>query len=63
MKIQIGTYVYSLATLPNRDGFKFVGILKDYTRVDCHVTKDPATGLHSVAGDATYGDLIGWIRK
>ena len=64
MKIKLGTFVYSLAALPNRDGFPFVGVLKDGTGgVDCHVTRNPDTGAHSVAGGATYGDLIGWIRK
>lgn len=63
MKIKIGTFVYSLATLPNRDGFQFVGVLKDGTGVNCHVARNPETGAHSVTGDATYGDLIGWIRK
>jgi hypothetical protein len=54
--------MYPLADLPNAAGFAFVGILKDGTRVDCHVIKDPSTSLHRVAG-APFSDLRGWVKK
>lgn len=48
-----------LATLPNQDGFTFIGVLRDGRMVQCHIVKDVTTGLHCIAG-ARYSDLKGW---
>ena len=48
-----------LAWIPNTTGFRFVGIRRDRSRVECVVTRDVTTGLHSVEG---FADLIGWER-
>ena len=52
-----------LAWLPNTAGYLFTGIKHDGSEVRCRVTKNPATGMHSVKGlvqDVTYQDLRGW---
>ena len=55
--------VRPLANLPNHNGFKFIGIKKDGTCVDCHVTFDKAAGIHVVAGGAQFDELQGWKYK
>jgi hypothetical protein len=47
-----------LAWLPNRDGFKFVGVKHDGTTAACEV-KRLENGSHVVKG-AIYEDLAGW---
>jgi len=56
-------FANNLATLPNVDGFAFIGIRHDNSRADCVVIKNPMSGMHYIGGDAQYNDLKGWIRK
>lgn len=53
----------ALADLPNREGFKFIGVRKDGTTVDCQIATDPETGTFRVAGGAVYEELTGWRYK
>lgn len=48
-----------LRDLPNKEGFVFIGVLKDGSEATCNVTLDE-NGWHRVAGSATYNQLIGW---
>lgn len=52
-----------LADIPNLAGYRFVGVKRDGTHAQCHVVRDAATGLHSIAGEALHADLIGWLPK
>lgn len=54
------TKTLELRDIPNREGFKFIGIAKDNTRHNCEVYKDEQ-GLHRIKGIA-YIDLAGWER-
>ena len=60
MKGSTGPNELPLGWLPNQDGFKFIGIMKDGSERDCTVVKGP-DGLHTT--DAPYRDLRGWKRK
>lgn len=58
--------VRPLAYIPNQNGFKFIGVLKDDTCVDCEVVRNAETGMHEVAfryKTLTYEDLKGWKYK
>lgn len=46
-----------LALLPNKEGFKFVALLNDGSRVKAVVVKDD-NGLHSFA---EFNKTIGWF--
>ena len=46
-----------LALLPNKEGFEFVALLKDGSRVKSKVVKDD-NGLHSFA---EFNKTIGWF--
>ncbi len=48
-----------MSHLPNREGFAFIGTLRNGVCLGCHVVRDVKTGLRSVAG-AEFTDLIGW---
>ena len=48
-----------LAWLPNRDGFKFIGVRDDGTTAQCEV-KRLDTGAHVVTGEAKFEELAGW---
>jgi hypothetical protein len=37
-----------LATLPNSEGFRFIGVTWQGDHVRCTVVRDPVTGLHGV---------------
>jgi len=50
--------IKSLAWLPNKNGFRFIGILRGGKEIECQVVKD-VNGAHRVSG-APYKDLIGW---
>lgn len=61
---------YPLNMLPNREGFRFTGVLKDGSTRPCVVTTrlildrfgQPVPGevCHTVAG---YGELAGWMYE
>ena len=51
----------NLADLPNIEDFKFIGITHDNEKKNCYVAKDKC-GNHTIKGDATWFDLIGWER-
>jgi hypothetical protein len=55
--------IRSLKDLPNHNGFKFIGVKKDGTCVDCHVERDSQTNTHFVAGGAGFDELQGWKYK
>jgi hypothetical protein len=48
-----------LAILPNHHGYRFYGFAANFARYDCHVERGE-DGIHRIAGEATYHDLIGW---
>lgn len=50
---------FPLAFLPNVDGFAFVGVKRDGSRIPCRVERGP-DGLHRIAG-GLYTELIGWM--
>jgi len=52
----------SRAVLPNQDGYKFYGHAADGWRYDCYIKQD-ANGLHKIAGEAGYNEIIGWSVK
>lgn len=49
-----------LFSLPNQDGFQFIGILYSGMQALCVIRRNPTTGRHQIAGGATYGQLRGW---
>ena len=49
-------------SLPNLDGFEFIGIDKQYKKRKCYVAKDK-NGMHIVKGECSYKDLITWENK
>lgn len=55
------TRIRALSELPNVKDFEFVGIRKDGTQAECYVKADAKTGLHEIAGEAKFADLLGWI--
>lgn len=48
-----------LAWLPNREGFQFIGVLKDGSTRECVVIRRE-NGTHTVEG---YSELVGWFHK
>ena len=51
-----------LIDLPNREGFKFIGVCKDDTEMECYVWKDE-TGCHTVRdreGNRVFKQLKAW---
>lgn len=50
--------IQPLAWLPNTNGYRFTGILKDGSKVPCKVVRGP-DGIHRVQG-AAFEDLKGW---
>lgn len=53
--------VRQLSALPNSHGFEFLGVRQDGSVAACLVVRDEATGIHSVAGEASFTDLKFWI--
>lgn len=51
-----------LQNLPNRDGFEFIGIKNNGEQAACHIHRRE-DGIHVVAGEACFADLIGWLPK
>jgi hypothetical protein len=49
-----------LAWIPNVEGFRFIGVRRDMTRIECHVVKDEQ-GLHRV-NNGQFKELIGWFN-
>lgn len=47
-----------LSWLPNKEGFRFIGVRADKTEVECHVELGPDK-LHRIA-DRMLLELIGW---
>ncbi len=52
-----------LGELPNRAGFKFIGVRHDCTLVNCFVFYDPERCIHRIGGEACYDDLMGWRNE
>jgi hypothetical protein len=48
-----------LADLPNKLGFKFLGVKKDGSTAKCIVSRKES-GVHFVGGGAVYSELQGW---
>lgn len=48
-----------MSWLPNREGFRFIGVKKDGTHIECRVERGP-DGLHRVA-DGMLIHLVGWF--
>ena len=52
-----------LRTLPNQEGYEFIGVCKDDTTLVCVVQKD-AVGLHCIynveTNEKCYHSLKGW---
>lgn len=46
-----------LSMLPNRDGFRFIGVRQDGTEGEYVVAQNSLTKIHSVVG---FADLVGW---
>lgn len=55
----IAAFGLPLGWLPNRDGFRFVGIKHDGSTAVCTVVRDPATGMHRIA-EGPVADFRGW---
>ena len=55
-----------LRDLPNKEGYKFIGVCKDDTLLFCEVGKDK-TGLHcaydSETNEKCYYRLKGWFQN
>lgn len=55
-----------LRTLPNKEGYNFLGVCKDDTIIVCKVKKDEI-GLHCAynveTNEKCYHSLKGWERK
>lgn len=52
----------TLGSLPNQDGYQFYGVAIDGWVFKCHIHKGQ-DGIHRVAGEATFHQLIGWRQK
>lgn len=50
---------FPLAWLPNVDGFEFVGVRRDGTRIPCRVGRG-ADGRYTIHG-GLYAELVGWM--
>lgn len=51
--------LYQPATIPNSEGFKFIGVDADGKKYRCEVVV--IDGLHYVSG-MNYKDMIGWYN-
>ena len=51
--------IKALSDLPNTDGYEFMGITRSGKKY-CKVIKNLITGRHSITGEATFNELIGW---
>lgn len=49
-------------SIPNKEGFEFIGVDKDYVRFECVVAKDEMTGLHRVEG-MPFNKMEYWLPK
>ncbi len=56
-----GRVIRPLASLPNRVGFSFVGLLRNGQIVRCHVVLDESK-CHRVEG-AKFSELQGWMEE
>lgn len=46
-----------LSDLPNRDGFRFIGVRRDGTEGEYVVAQNSLTRVYHVVG---FADLVGW---
>lgn len=53
-----GKLLFPRSSLPNSDGFRFLGYNTDGQKFRCEVVKD-ANGLHRVEG-MKFSEMIGW---
>lgn len=56
-RLRIGNPV---GELPNQDGFRFLGVCRDGSRLACSVVKG-GDGMHRVSG-VEFPELVGWLR-
>jgi hypothetical protein len=55
----VAAFGLPLGWLPNRAGFRLLGIKHDGTTAVCMVIRDPATGMHRIA-EAPVTAFRGW---
>jgi hypothetical protein len=60
--MQSKTKYFPLSSIPNIDGFKFIGLTYENIEIECTVIKDNETGVHTIS-NGQFHSLKSWRIK